>query len=235
MIIFRGLHSIFLYSLTIISFFVGSTLTLTCSLFVKDKIKLYQTAASLWARFLLLFSGSKIILVGQDNLPAGTPCIVVANHQGAADIPILLAYLPVRFRFAIKKELFGIPVFGWYLRQAGYFSVDRESFRSAYKTIEVIIGILKTGKSVLVFPEGTRSKDGTLGKFKRGSLMAALKSGAPIIPVAISGSYNVLPRGTYLINPTKIKLSIGKPIYIKNEAEYDAKVEETRSAIERMM
>jgi 1-acyl-sn-glycerol-3-phosphate acyltransferase len=229
------LHSLFLFTLTVVSFFIGTTLALFCSFFVKDKVKLFQSAASLWARCLLVFSGSKITIIGNDNLPSGTPCIVVANHQGAADIPILLAYLPVRFRFAIKKELFGIPLFGWYLRQAGYFSVDRESFRSAYKTIEIIIEILKDGKSVLIFPEGTRSKDGTLGKFKRGSLMAALKSGSPIIPVAISGSYKVMPRGTYLVHPAKIKLSIGKPIYIKSEAEYEAKVEETRDAILKMM
>jgi 1-acyl-sn-glycerol-3-phosphate acyltransferase len=121
------------------------------------------------------------------------------------------------------------------MRQAGYFSIDREVVLSAYKTLEKIVEILNAGESVMIFPEGTRSRDGTLGKFKRGSLMAALKSQAPIIPIAISGSYKIMPRGTWLLKPTTVKLSAGKPIYIKSEEEYDRKVEEVREAIAKML
>lgn len=194
-----------------------------------------MTAARLWAKFIGLFSGVRVSVSGLENIPRDKPAILVCNHQGAADIPILLACLPVNFRFAIKKELFGIPIFGWYLRRAGYFSVDREVILSAYKTVENIIEILKAGESVMIFPEGTRSRDGSLGKFKRGSLMAALKSGAPIIPLAISGSYNILPKGSKLFVPAKVTLSAGKPIYIKSEEEYDNKVNEVRDSIAKRL
>lgn len=233
--IFRILHTFFLYLLTIISFFVGTGITLCFAPFSKNKVKLFQAAACLWANFLMSFSGIKVLARGLENIPRNQPLILVSNHQGAADIPILLAYIPIRFRFAIKKELFRIPFFGWYLRKAGYFSIDREVILSAYKTLETIIEILKAGESVLIFPEGTRSRDGSLGKFKRGSLMAALKAEVPIIPIAISGTYNIMPRGTYLINPKEVKLSVGKPIYIKSEGEYEQKVEEARNAIAGML
>ena len=231
----RLLRTIFLFLLVFISYFVGIGLTFFFAPFVRPRTRLFQSAAHYWARFLGFFSGMKVETAGLKNIPLNQPLILVANHQGAADIPVLLAYLPVRFRFAIKKELFKIPLFGWYLRQAGYFPIDRQVILSAYKTLDQIIGILKTGESVMIFPEGTRSRDGSLGKFKRGSLMAALKSGAPVVPIAIDGSYNIMPKGTYLVNPSRIKLSVGKPIYITDEKEYDQKVEEVREAIAKML
>ncbi|MCU0640904.1 MAG: 1-acyl-sn-glycerol-3-phosphate acyltransferase [Candidatus Margulisbacteria bacterium] len=235
MIIIRLLHTLVLYLYTIASFFVGSLVALCCAPFSRNKPRLFQTAAHLWARTITLLSGIRVKVTGLNNIPQGQPLIIVANHQGAADIPVLLACLPVCFRFAIKKELFGLPIFGWYLRQAGYFPIDRALILSAYKMVERIIAILKTGESVMIFPEGTRSRDGSLGEFKRGSLMAALKAGVPILPVAIDGSYNILPRGTWLIRPTTVTLGIGKPIVIRSEEEYDAKVKEVRDAIAAML
>jgi len=233
--IFRVIHTISLYLLTVASFFAGTAIALCIAFFSKNKIRTFQAAASRWARFLMFFSGIKVEARGLENIPRDKPAILVSNHQGAADIPVLLANLPVRFRFAVKKELFRLPFFGWYLRQAGYFSIDREVVLSAYKTLETIVEILKAGESVIIFPEGTRTRDGSLGKFKRGSLMAALKSGAPVVPIAIAGSYDIQPRGTYLINPATVKLSVGKPIYIRHEKEYDAKVEEVRGVIAKML
>ncbi|MDD5593126.1 MAG: lysophospholipid acyltransferase family protein [Candidatus Margulisbacteria bacterium] len=235
MIILRVIHTGFLFLLVFISYFVGLVITFCFLPFVRPKTRLFQAAAHYWSRFIAFFSGMKVETFGLQNIPPNKPLILVANHQGAADIPILLGYLPVYFRFAIKKELFKVPIFGWYLRQAGYFSIDREAVLSAYKTLEKIVEILKSGESVMVFPEGTRSRDGSLGKFKRGSLMAALKSGAPVIPIAISGSYNIMPRGTYLVNPSRVRLSVGQPIYIKDEKEYDEKVEEVRETIARLL
>ncbi|MBN3033055.1 MAG: 1-acyl-sn-glycerol-3-phosphate acyltransferase [Candidatus Saganbacteria bacterium] len=229
------LRTCFLFLLVLVSFFVGTAITLCFVPFVRPRTRLFQLAAHYWARLIGFCSGIKVETSGLDNIPLNRPLILVANHQGAADIPVLLGYLPVRFRFAIKKELFRVPIFGWYMRQAGYFPIDRQMILAAYKTVEKIVEIVRAGESVMVFPEGTRSPDGSLGKFKRGSLMAALKSGAPVVPIAISGSYDIMPKGTYLINPSKVRLAVGKPIYIKNEAEYDRKVEEARAAIARLL
>lgn len=235
MIILRILHNFLFYLYTIISFFAGTAITLCFALFSKDKIAPFQTAAHVWAKFLIFFSGVKVRTRGLENIPTDKASILVSNHQGAADIPILLAYLPVRFRFAIKKELFSIPFFGWYLRRADYFPVEREMIFSAYKMVNTVVNILNAGGSVLIFPEGTRSRTGSLGEFKRGSLMAALKSGAPVVPISISGSYDILPRGSWLFKPAKVTISVGKPVHIKSEEEYDRKVKEIRDTIAEML
>ncbi len=214
---------------------IGTTLTLFFVPFVRPAHKPFQISAHLWARMLAFFSGVKVTVSGLENIPKDSAVILAANHQGAADILLVLAFLPVRFRFAIKKELFKVPIFGWYLKRAGYFSVDRKVVLSAYRTVETIVEIIKAGESVLIFPEGTRTKTGELGKFKRGSLLAALKSGAPIIPIAISGSFNIMRKGSWLFNPCPVKFSVAPPIYVKSEADYNDKVEEVRQAIARML
>lgn len=234
--IIKFIHTIFFYLLTFVSFILGTILIHVLFLpFSKSKTRPFQTAANIWARLLVFFSGVRIKVSGIENIPQDKPSILVANHQSAADILILLACLPIRFRFAVKKELFRIPLFGYYMRKAGYSSVDREVILSAYRTMESITEIVKSGESVLIFPEGTRSKTGELGKFRRGSLLTALKSGSPIIPVAISGSFKILPPGTWLINPVPVKLSAGKPIFIRSKSDYSGKVEEVREAIARML
>lgn len=235
MIIIKFVHTILFYLLAALSFGVGIIITLLFAPFSKSKIKTFQVAAHRWSRFLMFFSGVRITLSGIENVPKDKPAVIAVNHQAAADILLVLAYLPTTFRFAIKKELFKIPVFGWYLRKAGYISIDRKSTLSAYRTVEMIIEVIKAGESVLIFPEGTRTRTGELGKFKRGSLFAALKSGAPIVPVAISGSFHIMPSGTWLLNPCPVKFSIAPPIEIKSEADYNNKVEEIRSIIAEML
>jgi 1-acyl-sn-glycerol-3-phosphate acyltransferase len=98
-----------------------------------------------------------------------------------------------------------------------------------------MVELLAGGNKILIFPEGTRSQDGSLGEFKRGSLLAALKAGVPVLPVAINGSYNIMPKGTKLIRPTKVRLSIGKPIIIANDSEYEAKLGAVRQSIANML
>lgn len=231
MIVFRFIHTIFFYLVVVVSFFIGTTITLLFVPFSRSKNSPFQIAARLWGRFLIPFSGLKVTVAGVENIPKDQPLIIAANHQGAADILIVLAYLPVYFRFAIKKELFAIPAFGWYLKQAGYFPVDRQMILSAYKMVEKIEEIIKAGNSVLIFPEGTRSYDGSLGKFKRGSLLAAQKANVPVLPVAISGSFNIMPRGTWLFNACPVKLSIGQPVSFTSEADFDKNVEQVRQTI----
>jgi len=235
MVIFRLVHNFILYSITAISFFIGLAITLCIIPFSKNKANTYHSAALLWVRFCSFFSGIKVILNGQENVPRNQAVIFVSNHQSAADIPILMASLPIPFRFVMKKELRRIPLFGWCMQQAGHLFIERESAFSSYRTLDKVVEALNSGKSLLLFPEGTRSWDGSLGKFKRGSLLAALKSGAPIIPLAISGSINIMLRGTWLVRMSKVKLSIGKPIHIKNQEEYERKLEEVRESITRMI
>ena len=235
MIVIRVIHSIIFYLIAASTYMIGTTIALCFVPFVRPRHKPFQIAAHLWARMLAFFSGVRITVSGLENIPKDSAMILAANHQGMADILLVLAFLPVRFRFAIKKELFKIPIFGWYLKRAGYFSIDRKLVLSAYRTVETIIEIVKDGESVLIFPEGTRSRTGELGKFKRGSLLAALKSGAPIIPIAISGSFNIMAKGSFIFNPCPVKFSVAPPIYVKSEADYNDKVAEVRETIARML
>lgn len=234
-IIIRIIHTFLFFLILVLTYIIGTSVTVCFSVFSKDKTKPFQIAANIWSRFLIPFSGVRIKVSGSENIPKNKPVVFASNHQGAADILILLATLPIGFLFAPRKELFRIPIFGWYLKKAGYFLIDREAILAASKTVEKMSEIIKKGKSILIFPEGTRTRDGSLRKFKPGSLLMALKSGAPVVPIAISGSFNIMPRGTWLINPQSVKVSIGKPIFIQSEKEYPQKLEEVREVIQAML
>ena len=161
--------------------------------------------------------------------------MVVGNHQSLLDILILLAYLPIDLRFIAKTELYSIPLLGWFIRTAGHIRVDRARVGSGFTSLKKAVEYLTNNISVVIFPEGTRSHDGTLGRFKGGAIFATIESAAPIQPVAISGSYNILPRGHIYFRPTTVKLTIGKPIYNNKDDNQEQKLEEIRKTIAAML
>jgi len=165
----------------------------------------------LWAKIIIRTSGVKIEVQGQDNIPRGKPVVFACNHASQFDIPILYKALPVQFRFVVKKELFKIPLFGFALHHAGYIPIDRSGGKAALRSLQKAAERVKKGASIVIFPEGTRSPDGRLRPFKMGGILIAIKAGCPIVPVAISGSHNVLPKGSLRIRPGRIKVTIGLP------------------------
>lgn len=209
------LRNFLFYLLTIISFVIGIILSFFISLFIKNSKKhlFFQKVAHIWSNLLIFASGIPISISGQENMPKDGSIIFVSNHQGAADITILLAKLNVPFRFIIKKELFNIPVFGWYLKKAGYIPVDRGTRKGALLMFVKAKEALENNENILIFPEGTRSLDGNLQPFKRGSMFLAVNTKKAIIPIAISGSFYILPKKSILINAVPVKVTIGKPIY----------------------
>jgi 1-acyl-sn-glycerol-3-phosphate acyltransferase len=217
-----------------ITFVVGLCFATGCALFSRDKEKTFQTAAKIWARLLAKVSRVSVTVEGFENLPLHQSIVLAVNHQSAADILILLAYLPTYFKFVAKKELFKIPLFGTYLKLAGYIPIDRHKTLTAHKTLYDTSKLIRRGSSILIFPEGTRTRDGNLGQFKRGSLVIARQAGVPIVPVAISGSFNILPRGTFIINPSKVKLTIGEPL-AAGDKEMDLTTHKVRSKILSML
>jgi len=156
----------------------------------KDVFFLY---ARWWSRFLLKLCGIKVQVHGMENVRAGERYVYVANHASLFDIPIVIATVPDNIRIMYKKELEKIPVFGWCLKFGPYVAVRRERSREASKAITSVVESMKSGSSMLVFPEGTRSADGTVGQFKRGAFSIAILSGKPLIAVSISGSAKILP------------------------------------------
>ncbi|MFA5839640.1 MAG: lysophospholipid acyltransferase family protein [Candidatus Margulisiibacteriota bacterium] len=231
----KVIRTILFYFVLVVTFFIGTTITFFFLPFHSNKHRPFQIAARLWARLLVKTSRIPLQIVGLENIDKNQTYLIAANHQGAADILIVLAGLPINFLFAIKKELFEIPVFGWYLKRAGYIPVDRALILSAYKLVETFAGHLSAGESILVFPEGTRTKTGELGEFKRGSLLSAPKANVPVLPVAISGSFHLLPKGSKIIVPHPVKMSIGKPITFSPSDDYEEKVKEVHDTIAKLL
>lgn len=239
MLIIRILHTAFMILWVTISFVVGTILICGIALFKKNRAESFHWAARIWARMILLFSGIKTDVKGQANIPQYRAVILVANHQGIADILLLLAYLPISFRFIIKKELFRIPFFGWYLKKCRYIPINRLWGRAAHQTLEDMVQVIKDGASILIFPEGTRSRDGTLGAFKRGVADLYFKTGAPVLPIAISGSFGVLKKGSIVFYPHPVRLRIGSPVRLDyNEVSKEnllAAVEKIQTAVAQLL
>lgn len=212
----RIIRTIFFYLFLVITFFLGSLFTVLITMFNDSKTKMekFRRAAKTWATLLVWASGMPLEVSGIENMPNNQAAILASNHQGAADILILLAVLPANFVFIIKKELFDVPIFGWYLRQAGYIPIDRGTRKGAIELFVEAKKRIKSGENILIFPEGTRSPDGNLQPFKRGSLLLAFRSNVPIVPIAISGSYKIMPRGGFAINSTPVSVKIGKILLI---------------------
>ncbi|MBI5810981.1 MAG: 1-acyl-sn-glycerol-3-phosphate acyltransferase [Deltaproteobacteria bacterium] len=174
---------------------------------------------ALWFGFILKLSGVRVRVRGAGNIPEGRPVVIMSNHQGAFDIPVLQSCLPLQFRWVAKKSLFSIPVLGWGMTIAGYIGIDRDNAASAYKSMEEAAEKIKQGVSVLIFPEGTRSLTGELLPFKKGAFMLASKSGLEILPVAIKGTKDIMKKGSLLITPAKVTLNIGEPFPARGRTE----------------
>jgi 1-acyl-sn-glycerol-3-phosphate acyltransferase len=185
--------------------------------------------ARIWAKTLLFLSNTRVEVIGAENVLADKPQVFMANHQSDFDIFIVLGFIPVQFRWIAKKELFKIPLFGKAMRNAGYVEIDRHHYEKAIKSIDFAAAKIREGKSVMTFPEGTRSKDGTIKPFKQGMFHLAIKAGVPIVPVSIIGAGAIMPRRSLRINPGKVTVVIDKPI---NVTEYS--VENRTALIERV-
>lgn len=165
-----------------------------------------------WSLWLLRSSGVRLEPRYEALLDRSRSYVFIANHQSYYDIPALLPTIPVEIRFAAKRSLFHIPVFGWALWAGGFIPIDRENRSRAQKAFATAAARLKRGVSVLFFPEGSRSFDGRLTTFERGAFLLALRLGLPIVPVGVSGANLVQPRGRLAISPGTITVSYGAPI-----------------------
>lgn len=128
------------------------------------------------------------------------------------DIPVLQAYLPVQFRWLAKAELFKIPIFGYAMQRAGYISINRFDRKSAIQSLNKAAEIIKNGVSVIIFPEGTRSRENNIQSFKKGGFVLAVDSGVPIIPVIIHGTWTIMQKKQIFVKPGNVVLEIKKPI-----------------------
>jgi len=145
-------------------------------------------------------------------VPQDTPVVFMANHESWLDIPALLVAIPGQVRFLAKKSLFAVPFLGWAMRAMGFIPVDRENRREAIRSFEEAAQRIRAGRSVLVFPEETRTPTGELLPFQRGGFLIALKAQLPIVPVGLQGPRKILPKKHYLLRPGTIVVRFGEPV-----------------------
>jgi 1-acyl-sn-glycerol-3-phosphate acyltransferase len=168
--------------------------------------------ARMWARGILFVSRIKVTVNGLANIDPTQSYVYMSNHQSNFDIPVLLGYLPVQFRWLAKAELFKIPIFGRAMRGAGYVKIDRFNQEAAFESINEAAGKMKNGVSVMIFPEGTRSLDGNIRSFKKGGFIMAVDAGVPIVPVVIKGTWPIMDKSSLRINTGEVSLNIETPI-----------------------
>ncbi len=168
-----------------------------------------------WAGCHLKVSGIKVVVKGLEHL-TNPPYVFMCNHQSALDIYTLQAFLPYSFKWIAKRQLFKIPFIGWAMGRTGYISIDREKPREALKTMEEAAQKIRNGMNIVIFPEGTRSVDGTLLPFKKGGFTLALRAMVPIVPIGIYGTSRLQPKGSFIPKEKGIiYIHIGEPIILE--------------------
>lgn len=173
--------------------------------------KIHRVARN-WARALLRLSGVRVHVIGRENVLTDRPQIFMANHQSDFDIFAVLSHIPGEFRWIAKAELFRIPIFGRAMKGAGYIPIDRKNHEKAMTSITEAAKKIRENRSVMSFPEGTRSVDGTIGLFKPGMFLLAMQAAVPIVPLTIIGANKVWPKRSLSINPGDITIIIDKPV-----------------------
>ena len=166
----------------------------------------------LWARGLLKASGVQVAIDLPDAIDRRASYVLLANHQSMFDIPALLSTVPGPVRMLAKRSLFRLPFFGWALYAAGFVPVDRGDKSKARQAFSAASDRLRAGTSILLFPEGTRTRTGELLPFQRGGFLLAIRHGLPVIPVGIRGTRQIQPRGNWAIRPGPVEIRFGAPI-----------------------
>jgi 1-acyl-sn-glycerol-3-phosphate acyltransferase len=177
--------------------------------------KIYFWAGRTWTKWALIVCRIRLTVKGMEHVDPYGNYILVSNHASMFDIPVLMNTFP-HVRIMFKKELSYIPFWGWALRWGHHIMVDRSKGSEAMKSLDRAAKAIGEGGQVLLFAEGTRTRNGKLLPFKRGAFSLAAKSGIPIVPIAINGSYSILPKGSFDIRPAQIEVVVGAPIETKS-------------------
>lgn len=234
----RLLNSLRLYAVAVVSTIwyavriVGAT-----TLKTRNMERICWTGPRGWCRSLLWGGGVKVDFEGLEYLDPPRPAVLVSNHESWYDVFALAGHLPVDYRFVGKKELVKIPFFGPAWLACGNIPLDRSNRSAAFESLRLAGEKIRREKAVVVmFPEGTRSSDGQLLPFKKGAFVLALELGVPVIPVGVSGSRELMPKGSFLVRPGRMTVRVGPPIEVDGLTvdDRDVLVERARTEVERL-
>ena len=187
------------------------TLALLASLVAKTG-RTQHRIARVWARVCVRLSGSRLMIQGAENLHKHAVAVYAANHTSYMDTPVVFSALPFQFRILAKKELWSLPFIGWYLNRSGQIPINTENPRATLSSLGGGVKALRAGMPLFVFPEGSRTPNGDLQVFLAGAAFLAIRAQVPLIPVALSGVYDLLPIHTRHFYPGDLVLSVGEPI-----------------------
>ncbi len=214
--IIRFIHSVFFWLLVFFYSLIVHVAFYITALFIRGedaKDRFYQNGARLWGAVIANASLMKIEVSGLENIPVDTNVIFTPNHQSYLDIFVLLKYLPQPFRFIVMRDLFKVPVIGYYMTRAGFLSLDRKDRKNSIKTIHRIIDLLGKGESFVIFPEGKLTVDGGIGEFGRGASIIIQRSRKPVVPILIEGTFKALPKGAWILSGSRVRVRIGRLVY----------------------
>lgn len=189
---------------------VMGLVSLPTSLF-SDSGRIQHDLARFWSWLIMKTISSPVKVTGLDKIDTSKPHVYAVNHASALDIPVLYVYLPFQFRIVFKKELLKYPIVGWHLRRSGQVCVDPQN-RGGAIGIRWALKTLKSGMPLVIFPEGGRTRDGAIKPFMPGAFFLAIKAQVDIVPVALVGTYELLPMDTYHIRIRPLQMRLGEPI-----------------------
>lgn len=215
--------------------FLG-TISLLCSLFDRNG-RIQHGLARLWSQAIMKTILSPVKVTGIENLDVSRPRVYAVTHASALDIPILYVYLPFQFRIVFKSELLAYPFVGWHLRRSGQVCINQQNPAASIGAIKSALKSLRKGMPLVIFPEGGRTKDGKLQPFLPGAFFLAIKAQADIVPIALLGTFDLLPMNTYHIKCQPLEMRVGEPISTTGLGLHDMETvsAKVRVAIENLM
>jgi 1-acyl-sn-glycerol-3-phosphate acyltransferase len=177
-----------------------------------EKGRILHGFARFWSQLIMKVVRSPTKVTGLNKVDTSRPHIYAVNHASALDIPVLYVYLPFQFRIVFKKELLSYPIVGWHLKRSGQICIDQQNPARSIGSIRSALKSLKSGMPLVIFPEGGRTPDGQVEPFLPGAFFLAIKAQVDIVPVALVGTYELLPMDTYHIKCRPLEMRVGQPI-----------------------
>ncbi|MBN1698496.1 MAG: 1-acyl-sn-glycerol-3-phosphate acyltransferase [Spirochaetales bacterium] len=229
------IHAVVFWMWVISSCIVYSVFCIIFGLFAR---RISHIIGVYWCKHMAFVGGCKIHLKGIEKIDRKKNYIFTSNHQSFADIPVLFGFLPFYSVFIAKQSLFYIPFFGWGIAAMGHISINRSEPKKAKKSIDrAIESIKRENKSVFAFPEGTRSRTGEIGEFKLGIFSMAIQADIDVVPIAIAGTREIMPKGSYFFQSGSVDIHFGTPISSKKytKSEKYKMSQEARQQIKDML
>ena len=199
----------------------------------RDEERILHRLARRWSQLIMKTIFSPVKVRGLEKVDLSKPHVYAVNHASALDIPVLYVYLPFQFRIVFKKELLNYPVIGWHLKRSGQVCIDQQAPSRSIASIRSAVKSLKAGMPLVIFPEGGRTSDGRIRPFLPGAFFLAIKAQVDVVPVALVGTYELLPMNTYHIRCRPLEMRVGTPI---STAGYNLRhMEELSARVQKAM